>query len=599
MGDYKHLVERLVYDDPVLMRCVRSPGQWPVLLLAGLCCLLGLTTQEAGAAEEALPSHQELPAGVIAYVVIPHVPALLDHLQTIVAMVRKVHPGRLLSQVSLLSGDAGFAHLDGSRPVVVALLSSTTSAVPAVAAWIPTLATEPAPYAQMARIWGLAADTSPALTVLAGTDDDLPRAQALIAFYQDLAANPPAADIRLHVACDRAWLTYGDALREQEWLAASRLAYLPHPAGAPDFVPAARLGLAGSLGIAQDLLDLTVDLSADGHALSAVVDGISQPGSALSQVLVAPSTLPDAGAVLGPGAGITTIVARIDPQAFSSFVTVFLSRVAAQQSLPLNAAVMQLLSDYGSGTTGSFALRVAPDAVHGVSLSYVHGVTSAAAGLAFARRMVDLFTSGTATENPGAKLGLPMNASLRMLPDGAAGAPSALLSITMLPNGWPLQVGQALGAYLRDTELAFTPGWTVCVQDTTTLEGLSIRAQAAHLHPLPVTLAETVFPSGYDVYLDSDLVGMVLASLSIINPDGSGTTELLHQALAKHQQREPLVLAGRFAAGATRWRLHVPLAPLAALVDAGREAMEPAPVAPAAPTPAPAPAAAPGAPAPH
>jgi len=573
----------------MLMRGVGCPGRRPLALLAGWCCLLAVTIAQAGAAEEALPIHQELPPGVIAYVVIPHVPALLDHLQTMVAMVRKVHPGRLLSQVSLLSGDPGFTHLDGSRPVVVALLSSPTSAVPAVAAWIPTLSTEPAPYAQMARIWGLAADTVPALTVLAGTDDDLPRAQALTAFYQDLAANPPAADIRLHVACDRAWLSYGDALREQEWLAASRLAYLPHPAGAPDFVPAARLALAGSLGIAQDLLDLTVDLSADGHALSAVVDGIGQPGSALAQVLVAPSTLPDAGAVLGPGAGITTIVARIDPQAFSSFVTVFLRRVAAQQSLPLNEAVMQLLTDYGSGTTGSFALRVAPDAAHGVSLSYVHGVTSSAAGQAFAQRMVDLFTSGTATENPGAKLGLPMNAVLHPLPGGAAGAPAALMSITLLSGGWPLQVGQALGAYLRDTEMAFTPDWTVCVQDAGQLDALSIRAQSAHLHPVPITLAETVFPSGYDVYLDSDLVGMVLASLSIINPDGSGTTEILHQALAKHQQREPLVLAGRFAVGATRWRLHLPLAPLAALVDAGREAMAPPPAA-AAPAPAPAPA---------
>jgi len=560
--------------------------------VAGLLCVVALLSREAGAAEEALPVHQELPPGVIAYIVIPHVPALLDHLQTMVAMVRKVHPGRLLSQVSLLAGDPGFAHLDGSRPVVVALLSSSTSAVPAVAAWIPTLTTEAAPYAQMARLWGLAGDTSPALTILAGTDDDLPRAQALTSFYQDLAANPPAADLRLHVACDRAWLTYGDALREQEWLAASRLAYLPHLAGAPDFVPAARLGLAGSLGIAQDLLDLTIDLSADGHALSAVLDGISQPGSALSQVLVEPLNLPDAGAVLGPGAGITTMVARIDPQAFSSFITVFLRRVAAQQSLPLNEAVMQLLTDYGSGTTGSFALRVAPDAVHGVTLSYVHGVTSAAAGQAFAQRMVDLFSSGTATENPGEKLGLPMNASLRMLPGGSAGAPAALLSISLQSNGWPVQVGQGLGAYLRDTELAFTPAWTVFVQDTTDLDSLSIRAQATHLHQVPVTLAETVFPSGYDVYLDSDLVGMVLASLSIINPDGSGTTEMLHQALAKHQQREPLVLAGRFAAGATRWRVRLPLAPLAALVDAGREAMEPPAAAPAAAAAATAPASA-------
>jgi hypothetical protein len=533
--------------------------------------LLALLMPILAAAEEPMPVHDELPSSVIAYAVIPSLPTLLQHTQLFAGSFRAIAKGRLLGVSSQILGDPDFAHLDTHRPLVVALLSSPSSSAPVVAAWIPTVDGDPGTYEKAARTWGMSAHAQGSLTVVAGNDDDLARSSNLIGFYKSIAAQGVSADLRLHCACDRAWLAYGDALREQAWLAASRLAYLPRPAGAPDFVPVMRMALAGAIAVIQDLQDLQIDLTVDDKSVQSRIDGVAQPGSALAAVLVAPAVLPDAGAILGPGGGITTLVGRLDPHAVSKFATIFLQRIALQEQLTLNETVLAALADYGSGTNGSFALRIAPDAVHGVGLCYIHGVESAASGLAFAQRMAAHFNPITPSESPSA-LQLPLSISLQ------SEAPSAdtkidHLKVVLSSSTLSADALTALRAYCRDGDIAFTPAWTLCVQDQSQLESLIARATADHLAQQEVTLAQSTLPAGYNFYADSDLVGMVLASVAILNPTASGNPQTLHQALAKHQQREPLIIGARYANGAMRWQVRMPVAPLVALKDAAREAM--------------------------
>jgi hypothetical protein len=548
----------------------------PLMSRSLLALLLSCTLP----AEDTTPVHEELPSSIIAYAVFPSLPTLLAHMQHLVGTFRTLAPGSLLAVSSQILGDPGLTHLDPSRPLVVALLSSASGATPVLAAWIPTMTHDGGGYASGLRSWGLAAKVVGPVTVVASNEEDLGRSTDLLDFYHVVASHALSCDVHLHCACDRAWLAYGDALRDQAWLAASRLAYLPRPAGSPDFVPAMRIGLASIIAVMQDLQDLGVDVSVDEQALHATIDGVAQPGSALAAVLVAPAALPDAGIVLGPGSGITTLVGHIDPHAVSQFVTTFLQRVALQQQLTLNDALVQMLADYGSGTNGSFAVRVSPDAVHGVQLSYVHGVESAASGYAFAQRMVAHFPPAMPVDASTTGMSLPL--MVTMQPAASAAAVQVdHLTIAVTRSSLSAEAQTALRAYCRDGEIAFTPAWTLIVQEQNDLDNLIARATAPHLAAGAVTLAESTFPAGYDLYLDSDLVGMVQASVAIINPTASGVPQSLHEALARHQQREPLIVAGRYAQGAMRWQLRMPLAPLAALKAAASEAM--AAVAPATP----------------
>jgi hypothetical protein len=541
--------------------------------------LVALLLVATAVAADRVPPRDPLPAdrAVLAYLVIPDLPRLLAHAEAAVTHVRELPEGMLVAQAAGLIGDPGFSALDPSKPIVVALLAPSDGEVaPGFAAWIP--AKDPARYVAAARTWKLVGAAGDGVAIIAKDQAAVTRAQGLAQAYAAMA-KPVDADLRLRVACARAWTFYGDALRDHAKAAVLSLAALPRPAGAPDLGPVVRFELAVALAIAQDLQDLQFDLSISGDALSETIELAAQPGSALAAALVAPPVGAGAAAaaVLGPGDGTLTMTMGLDPHATGTFLTTLLRRAASEEHVQVDPGVVDLLDHIGADTTGGSAIRLAIDAGGHLRMAYLLGTTSAAAGKQLAERNVALFAADAPLARLYAKLGLPMTMSLAEDTRTTHGVPVAKLGFDLdLARVRPEQraVLESLG---RGYELAFAEHWMLAAQDPAELDALAERTQAAPA-AAAITKAEATLGAGRDIYVDYDVARLTAASLvpeAQPNPQVQRTLARLRDALAAVPPGDPITVAGTLERGQARWQLRLPLAPFAAMAKAAMAAVPP------------------------
>jgi hypothetical protein len=113
----------------------------------------------------------------------------------------------------------------------------------------------------------------------------------------------------------------------------------------------------------------------------------------------------------------------------------------------------------------------------------------------------------------------------------------------------------AVLAFARDGEIACTDRWLLYAQEPARLDALvawALERPAADGAPAHAVTAQC------------DLGGVVAAAYALVPQDAPRWS----QALAHLPAGEPMTLAGDFARGSARWSIHVPMAPIAALVNA-------------------------------
>ena len=471
--------------------------------------------------------------------------------------------GRLLASISALGQDA---------PVMAVWMKVPDSALPTFAISIPSQHAQSLLQAILPSGW---AGISTATEVLLASDHaTLDQARKMPSL---LAPRPLPAGIALHIRgdCTRAWLSLGDVLREEEILASMVVKGLPRPPGAPDLSPLLQLAMLGSLAVAQDVQDASLDASLDGQHLEVTTRFTPQPGSELAAAMAVPETTdaPDPHLLAGTDDTIAEIEARLNGRAWFGFLDQAIRRMARQVHLDLGETLTNALLFAQNQATGDVALHVSRDPVHGVRWNWCQAVLPGVQPDTIARSLVGFWTAGGPLATASDALGIPVFATL-----GAAGTVSGMRMYPVQVRVGPCELTSsdlaAAQSYMRDGYLAVTPVWILFAQDPAELASMAARPPGTV--PVPEMEAKTVFGSGQDAYAECDPVALVRASYAVIA--GQPLSRWLRLLLDPGQRTPPgqrILCAISVARPCGSIQLRVPLSPLHLLMACLRIPVEP------------------------
>ncbi len=497
---------------------------------------------------------------IIATITIPDAARFIEHASA-TPWALKLGAMPLPRQFLQVFDGVGLADLDPKLPIILAMIAPDEHGNPGFSACIP--ATVTARYVDKAHAAGFSSVAVDHIVILGSDDRALFHARSLI----DHCLRPldtSRSDAIFRFSCTRALLGYGDGLRDQNWLARMKLSALSRPAGAPDFSPIMRMAMAGLTAVGQDSQDLQVEAVFSSSSVDADITLIARPSTDLAMALVAPAATTALAPALPGTSALTTVEGRIDPIATGRFVSTLMSRIALELDLKIPREAFAAFNVIAHDATGGFAFRARRDSDHGVSCSYVQGMSSIEAGKTLGSTIVDLFTPPGAWSRASALLGAPMGlkrlVGQRMEQDVSIDG----IALSLDEGSMTAEQRAATLAFMRDGELAYTDHALLYAQSSSDLDAMIHDAQSSSPGIRVKSTAESLFGSGHGFYAECDLAGDLSASWAIA---AKGSQEKPSPLVALHEG-ENLLLAGDFAAGGARWRIRIPLAPIADIVRA-------------------------------
>jgi hypothetical protein len=492
-----------------------------------------------------------------AVLVVPDLAATLGHAEAAAgAMGMQVPPGMLAAAVGAQLGAADAAWL-GKGPAFA--IASQGMMIPTWAVVIPVANPEALATALKAKNLNARALGTDKLLIadLAGGEAVAERVAPKIA---DVAKGmAPGADLRLLVAWDRIFTTYGPLLEAQ---LGGMAPPAPQP-GQPD--PQAGLRMVGGvLPMIAALADATqahqVDLTigSTGVTIDAIV--AAKPASPLAKGLAAPAgPLPSAD-LLGKGPAAGTTVGRFNPAIFATLADILAAtaktnpKVKALASDELLALLREVPVD------GALALRQGTGD-HPSSMEVCYGVTDAARTTAWIAKAAKLTQSGPVAELLAASgMGQQFTENARKGPKGEA---ISLVKTVAAPNADPM----IADIVAKQPAVEFAIVGKQALLSTTPADLDAMLAGTKRGGAMPAAVGS--LGAGWDLYSDIDVARALQLQAKVMEGNPAGM--MLAMIAGNLKPGLPPVASAMAAAnGRLRAQVAVPLDLIAGFVAMGQ-----------------------------
>jgi hypothetical protein len=560
-----------------LCRCIAAS----VILASSLILLVAYGgNEETGYAHAAAgaPGAVNVPAPleiasdqVMAYVTIPDLGTMLEHMESIAAAFAppgEFQPGMIKMQVGGMLGDPGLIHLDGAMPLVLMVFKADTPGEPPQVAGF-MKHNEAAPYGETLAGTGMQFKVNDGVLTLAQTPEALATAEKEVSEYRKIAATGVKNDLRVTLHMDRLMDTYGALVRSQVDQMAGMITGMsamgqpgtPGPAEMAPLGKVLKLEVKGILAILEqiDVVQYDVSLSANAIELDEIV--AAKAGTAMADLLSTRPAGQNRSLSLLSEPGYVTMASQGDPKKLSAFLAHILTQLSKDPEAAefLTPELISMFADMGDCYAGDTALTVRQAEGSPFVSESVMAVKDEAKCLELMEKGMSILSPGSGFGKMYEDMGMKFSFDFEKDARNRAGVAVHRFKTTVdMENVPEMQAAQMKTMLPKDTEFAFVKGYYLASQVPAALDKMIDAAQAGTPSGGATLHAMRTFGDKQLVYFDLDFVGLMQASMAMMP---QGMPNPMAPLLEGVSSTEPIVGAASCADGRARIQAKIPLGP--------------------------------------
>ncbi len=517
---------------------------------------------------------------VIAYIVVPGLDAALKDVAGIAGTVtpdptKAPTPDQLKTQVGVLLGDPGLANLDGSRPLLVAVLRAQPAQPAQPMPTVPPLvglfpAKQAAPFDQHLAAIGMQSRFADGLLAVAQTPDALAAASKVRGLYDRLATAKLDTTARLYLDTGAALELYGQFLKASVAQLTSLFGNLggggPGATGEGSMQGLARilkLEALALLALLEQLDQLQLDLDLGPAGIGGDTVAVAKTGSPLAEFFSKSKALrPPTTSVLEGGDGLATVSYVFDPDSFGTLLQTVINEVSKDPDSAsfFTPEFTRLFTDIGSWWKGT-GVMIMRASERTIAMDYVMDVTDGQKYLEVMEKTTALMAPGSAFAEAYRQLGMEFSLSLQRDAREHAGVPVHHWKMSMkmpdAPAGTPFDSGFMAGMMNQEAGLAVVGGRGLMSYNSLALDRMIDAAKAGKTGSALKLESRSIFGAGRHAYVDYDIVGLMKA-IFLAMPEGQPGAEAL-EALADWPSARPMVMAITFDTGRAQLQGRMPV----------------------------------------